>query len=128
VLGLDSSSWEAIDRPGLSIFGELDVDFFAVLDPASRRAPYDHCAGPDQYLVQIQAANHLSFTDFPLQLSISPVDQAVHEAVRMTTLAFFDAHLMGSPVGRAWLQGHEIEAASGGLCAAESKNLTDVSE
>ncbi len=120
VLGLEAASWARMTRPCLSIYGTLDVDF-VVTDPATRRAAFDRCPAPHQYLVTITGANHLSFTDFSLLLPESSAHQAAHDYTSMSSTAFFDAHLRGEQAAQDWLEQHQIEQVSQGACAAESK-------
>ena len=110
----------------MSMTGTLDIDVLLVTDAADRRAAYEHSAGPDQYLVTLWSATHLTFDDKGLPGSDLVISKPYHEYIRMAATAFFDAYLLGERDAQKWLVRYSLDAYSNGACATEYKNITEI--
>jgi predicted dienelactone hydrolase len=125
VWGLTDDSWDGITRPCMSMMGTLDTDPL-VTDAAQRRAPFELCPGPDQFLVTIEGAMHWAFDDTQLWPPNYTWESRYHDYVKMATTAFFDAYLMGQAGAQRWLLERGLEHYSGRECRVEYKNTTAV--
>jgi len=125
-LGLTEDSWSHIDRPVLSITGTKDYEL-GLGTAARRRMGFDRSEGPDQYLLTIDNATHATFDDpSHLRVRVQTPDPLHRDYVRMVTIAFLDAYLLGQVAARAWLIGGAIERLSGGAARLEFKNVAQV--
>jgi len=82
--GLSASSWSALSIPMLSVTGSLDRGAGGQ-GPEWKRQPFELSPSGDNYLVFIEGANHVSFG------GARPGE--ITEAVKASTLAFWDAYL-----------------------------------
>jgi len=71
--------------------------------PADRRVPYDHIASGPQYLLVLEGGDHMVFAGVVRGLRGRERDPRFRDLIRMSTTAFWDAHLKGDPGAREWL-------------------------
>jgi predicted dienelactone hydrolase len=82
--------------------------------PADRRVPYDHIPAPGQYLLTLTGGDHMVFAGLKKGAGRGKRDHdpRFHDLIRMSSTAFWDAHLKGDAKAKAWLSG-EFKAALG---------------
>jgi predicted dienelactone hydrolase len=83
--------------------------------PADRRVPYDHIAAAHQYLVIFEDGDHMVFSGLAKRTrgkGKGEKDARFHDLIRMSSTAFWDAHLKGDSKAREWLTG-EFETVLG---------------
>jgi predicted dienelactone hydrolase len=124
-LGLTESSWDDIGVPCMTMMGTQDRDFVTLV-PTVRRASFEHCPGPDQYLVTLHGARHSTFDDTQVLVPGLAFWNPYHPYVQMSVIAFFDAYLCGEREAQQWLVQHSLEACGGGLCEIEYKNVDEM--
>jgi predicted dienelactone hydrolase len=71
--------------------------------PADRRVPYDHIKAAPQYLTVFEGGDHMVFAA-TRRLGAGKKDAVFHDLIRMSTTAFWDAHLRGDDKALAWLR------------------------
>lgn len=98
--GLRDGSWDAMDRPALTVTGTLDRGAKGG-DWRWKSEPYELAPADGKYLAVLEDGDHYlgGFADDGRQ----PQVPAQQEAVRLITLAFLDAHLRGRQAARDWL-------------------------
>ncbi len=72
----------------LHITGTRDWDVFYGAWVRKRRTPFNSINRHDQVLVVVRGANHSTFAD-----EESLANRAAHDAVRVSTIVFWDAYL-----------------------------------
>jgi len=91
-----------ITAPMLHLTGTLDSIFFSA--PGDRRVPFDFSRAPDQYLLTLEGADHVTFAGVPRFDAAARERDAGHQsAIRMSTVAFWDAYLRDDRRARRWL-------------------------
>ena len=98
--GLRDGSWDAMDRPVLTVTGTLDRGAKGG-DWRWKSEPYELAPAGGKYLAVLDDGDHYlgGFADAGLQ----PQVPAQQQAVRLITLAFLDAHLRDRQAARDWL-------------------------
>ena len=86
--------------------GTLDNSPIGDTMAKDRRLPFDHITIPDQYLVIFIGGEHMIFSGRGRLLEGGK--EAVHDLIRVTTTAFWDAYLKDDKQAKAYL-------AEGGL-------------
>ncbi|MDI1314430.1 acetylxylan esterase [Prosthecobacter sp.] len=97
--GLTASSWSALSIPMLTITGSLDRGAGGQ-GPEWKQQPFELSPPGDKYLVFIEGASHVAFG------GARPGE--ITEAVKASTLAFWDAHLKNVPAAKASLKDGSI--------------------
>jgi predicted dienelactone hydrolase len=90
----DAASWASVAAPVLWITGTQDKGLQGE-PPAWRTAPFERLPTGGKWLVSIEGATHLAFTD-PMPFNDVP---AVRAAARRLTLAFFANYLFKNDLG-----------------------------
>jgi predicted dienelactone hydrolase len=121
-VGTTADSWDAIRRPVLYMSGSEDYELGGK-PAATRRTPFDRGRGPDQYLLWIDEANHMTFGGRSGLLDNRPPPESQLAVIRAATQAFLDAHLRGDAVACRWLAEARVEQTRPGV-ALSRKNLT----
>jgi predicted dienelactone hydrolase len=88
--------------------------------PADRRVPYDNIKGAPQYLLIFKDGDHMVFAAARRRPGEGKKDALFHGLNRMSTTAFWDAHLKGDSKARDWLTG-EFKKRLGAEGTFESK-------
>ncbi len=98
--GLRDGSWDAMDRPVLTVTGTLDRGAKGG-DWRWKSEPHELAPAGGKYLAVLEEGDHYlgGFSDNGRQ----PQVPAQQEAVRLITLAFLDAHLRDRQTARDWL-------------------------
>lgn len=98
--GLRDGSWDAINRPVLTVTGTLDRGAKGG-DWRWKSEPYELAPADGKYLAVLEDGDHYlgGFAENALQ----PQVPAQQEAVRQITLAFLDAHVRDRQAARDWL-------------------------
>lgn len=96
-------AFATIQVPMLHLTGTRD-DGVAISDlkPADRRVPFDSIAAAHQYLVIFTDGDHMVFSG-TRRRGDGRNDRRIHDLVRQSTTAFWDAHLRGDETARRWL-------------------------
>lgn len=134
-LGLDRRSWTGINRPAMYVTGTKD----ATLDgrsPRQRLQPYERCNGPDQALVVIRDADHMTFAGVDVsapgenagRARRKPTDATHLDYVRMATTAFLDSYLKEDAFARQWLGDRILQRLSGGAVEQKMKNVSPLAQ
>lgn len=97
--GLTESSWSALTIPMLTMTGSLDKGAGGQ-GPEWKKEPFKLSPAGDKYLVFIEGANHTSFG------GTRPGD--ITEAVKASTLAFWDAYLKEDSAAKASLKSGSV--------------------
>lgn len=109
--GDHKKAFATIEMPMLHLTGTRD-DGVAITEvkPAERRIPFDSIAAAHQYLVIFRDGDHAVFGG---RRRPGTSDARFHDLIRMSTTAFWDAHLRGDEKARQWLR-TEFPRALGG--------------
>jgi predicted dienelactone hydrolase len=111
--GLDRA-YGRIKVPCLHLTGTRDGGVgITETKPADRRLPFEHIKGADQYLVVFEGGDHMVFAAPKRKAGAGAKDAVFLDLVRMSTTAFWDAHLKGEAGAKAWLQGGGLKQALG---------------
>lgn len=104
-----ASQFTAITRPFFSITGTADgkVGMGLGVEPALRLLPFEGMPGPDQYLLNLDRADHAIFSGQPRWQDQDKSDPALDELhrrqVKTLSTAFWLAHLANDAQARQWL-------------------------
>jgi predicted dienelactone hydrolase len=71
---------------------------------SDRRVPYDNIKNAPQYLLVLKDGDHMVFAATRRLPGAGKKDARFHELIRMSTTAFWDAHLKGDKKALAWLR------------------------
>jgi predicted dienelactone hydrolase len=107
-MGFTRTSFDSMDRPTMVQTGSLDTGMGnpnGPYGPTWKMQPFDLAPAGDKYCVFITGANHLAFT-------VSLATKPVADAIKMTTLAFWDAYLKGDAAGKTKLQADKTWGAA----------------
>lgn len=115
----DEKSWAAVTSPMLYLTGTKDD--LGDQPAKGRRGPFDHSTAKDQYLVIIDDAAHLAFSDNDSLLFGGTRDKRHHGWILQETTAFWDATLRGDATAKAWLDGESLESVTGGEAKVEHR-------
>jgi predicted dienelactone hydrolase len=100
-------------------YAEIDIPLFHItgtedrsplpgeqnMDPADRTEPFKHLEKPDQYLLVLHGADHMTFSGLRLVRGREKPQDARHiTAVNTAALAFFDAYLKRDAKALQWLR------------------------
>ncbi len=110
--GLTESSWSALTIPMLTMTGSLDKGAGGQ-GPEWKKEPFKLSPAGDKYLVCIEGANHTSFG------GARPGD--ITEAVKASTLAFWDAYLKEDSMAKASLKSSSVFDAWKAIASMQSK-------
>jgi predicted dienelactone hydrolase len=99
-MGLSDRSWQGLTRPMLLMTGTFDRGLGGQ-NPAWRLEPYWLAPEGEKYSIFLDGGNHLTFTGMPARSGRQP--ELLFDAVKVATLAFFDAYLRDSARARVWL-------------------------
>jgi predicted dienelactone hydrolase len=123
-LGLEPGSWDAIERPVMSMTGSLDTDRFGGT-PLWRTIPFSEMRPGEKYLLWIEGAYHFTFTGKTQRRGYPDVDPREQEElfgyVRIAAVAFWDEHLKGIGAARRYLASDKIQRYSGGTATLQEK-------
>lgn len=73
--------------------------------PESRQKPYRNISTTDQYLLVLAGGDHMLFSGVRTRgVAAKPTDAAYLDLIRMASIAYWNAHLMGDASARKWLQ------------------------
>lgn len=106
--GFDKKTWEPVTSPMLYLTGTKDD--LADQTAKGRRAAFENGTAKNQYLVVIDEAAHLAFSDSDARLSGGTRDPRHHGWILQETTAFWDAFLRGDAAAKAWLDAETLEA------------------
>jgi len=113
-----------IRTPCLHLTGTLDMSPVNDTTAAQRRIPFDHIHRAEQYLVIFKDADHMVFGGPQLRGDGDRGARAarVHDLIRMSTTAFWDAYLRENTKAKRWLAegGFETVMGSDGTFAKKS--------
>lgn len=125
-LGIHTRSWDTIATPAMYVTGTQDNE--PQVGSAGRRMAFDAAPGPDQYLLTIENATHMAFSDHELRLpgAARRRDPNHFYYVQQATTRFWNAHLRGDRASQRWLAEGALEALSRGECRLEFKKLRAV--
>ena len=108
------SQFAAIARPFMSVTGTADgmVGMRLGVDPLLRRVPFEGMSGPDQYLMVLDGADHMTFNGAPRWRDGGDPgrDAAQTALVAGVTTAFWLAYLADDATARDWLAGSAAAA------------------
>ena len=110
------SSYSEIAIPMLHITGTRDWDVLYGTWSRKRRVPFNSIHRDDQYLVVVRGATHSTFSD-----EESPATKRSHDAVRISTLLFWDAYLRRDATALAELRDGRMAQALEGLARLSTK-------
>ncbi len=122
--------WRHADRPMMSMTGSHDLRARRRGGPSWQLEPIRFSPPGGKYGVNIDGANHLSFT---LKIRdqtevIAPRYRAAHanhgmifDVIKVASLAFWDAHLKEDRAARAYLQTGGLDAFSNGAVQVECR-------
>ena len=100
--------------PGLHLTGLRDGAPSGGARPEDRRAPFDHIRAPGQYLVIFKDGDPMLYKGRrPAGQAARPNDARLCDLIRMSTTAFWDAHLKNDAAAQAWLNEGGIQQALG---------------
>jgi predicted dienelactone hydrolase len=96
-------SFGSIKVPIYHLTGTRD-DGVGITDakPGDRRVPYDNIKGVSQYLLVLTDGDHMVFSG-ARRAGQGKKDALFHDLIRMSTTAFWDAHLKNDNKALAWL-------------------------
>ncbi len=114
-IGMTEHSWDNVHAPMLIATGANDNS--AGEQARSRLDPWNHLAGPNQYLLYIDSPGATHST-FGLDVDGTPGLKAY---IATTGIAFFDAYLRGLPEALAWLNSDSMSLWSNGLATITAK-------
>jgi len=124
-IGLSEKSWDAVRIPVMIMTGSRDYSLGGSLDVRSRRYAFDHMPPGEKYLLWIEYASHLAFSDNdrnPMDLGqFIQRDPRHHPWILAAATAFFDACLKGDAKARDWLRQGQIEKVSDGQAKLERR-------
>jgi len=133
-MGLTARSWAAIARPMMAMTGSRDRGATGQ-GPEEKLEPFKFAPAGDKYGVLIRDAYHMSFLGRPAELGaaagllaaftspgIAETDQAaVFDAIKVATIAFWDAYLKDDAKARAYLQSDALPTWSKGTVRLDRK-------
>jgi len=96
-------SFARISMPLLFLTGTRDQSIITETKPGERRLPFDYTKAPNRYLIILKDGGHMTFVGPGRPRGGGPREARLWDLIRMTTTAFWDAHLKGDVQGRAWL-------------------------
>lgn len=100
----ENGTWAKFAAPCFHMTGTRDESpIRGDSKPEERRIPYDAIAREDQYLLILEGAAHLAFSDRVAGIGRRDTDH--HAIIRSASTAFFDAYLRGDAEALAWLRG-----------------------
>ena len=105
--GLTEASWSNLKLPMMTYTGSRDQGAGGQ-GPDWKKEPYKFSPSGDKYLVFIEGANHVSFGGFGGR------ESDITQAVKATSLAFWNAYLKGDEKAKASLKSGEIVKAFSG--------------
>jgi predicted dienelactone hydrolase len=115
-------AYAQIRIPILHMTGTRDDSPIGETEAAARRIPFDHIANAQQYLVIFKDGNHMVFTGRKrLRGEENHRDARLQGLIRMSTTAFWDAHLKKDAAAKAWLAEGGFEKAMGNDGTFEKK-------
>lgn len=113
------SSYTAVAIPMLHITGTRDWDMLYGTWTRKRRVPFNSIRRSDQYLVVVRGATHATFSD-----DETAETRKAHDAVRVSTILFWNAYLRGDSTALAELRGGEMARALEGVARVSVKSPT----
>ena len=122
-LGLTENSWAAITAPVLVITGTEDYLWLPSVknNPEMRRMAYDRMPSGDKFLVDINGAQHHSFTDSAPYYPAGERDPRHHKWIGQAATLFLDGYLKGDDSAALALKDKELETLTKGHCQQEYK-------
>ena len=112
--GLTASSWANLKLPMMTMTGSLDKGAGGQ-GPEWKQEPFKFCPAGDKYLVFIEGANHVSFGGNGSR------DAGIADAVKQSTLAFWNAYLKDDAVAKASLTSGSVFAELKGKATLQAK-------
>ncbi|MCE5303543.1 MAG: hypothetical protein LLF97_10605 [Planctomycetaceae bacterium] len=106
--------------PCLYITGTADNSIVATTQANQRRLPFDHAAGPDQFLITFFGSDHLVYSG-NRRGPAAANDVAYQRLIAECSTAFWDAYLKGNAGARAWVTGHALTDHVGHVGRVEKK-------
>jgi len=112
--GLTPSSWVNLKLPMMTMTGSLDKGAGGQ-GPEWKQESFKFCPAGDKYLVFIEGANHVSFGGSGSR------DAGITDAVKRSTLAFWDAYLKDDDSAKASLTSGSVFATLKGKATLQAK-------
>lgn len=82
--------------------------------PETRQLPFRNISTTDQYLLVLDGGDHMLFSGVRTRgVAAKPTDAAYLALIRMGSIAYWDAYLMGDEPARKWLQDGGFAGALG---------------
>ncbi len=100
------ASYSDISIPMLHITGTRDWDPLYATWARKRRVPFNSIQRDDQYLMVVRGANHSTFSE-----EDRPSIRMAHDAVRVSTILFWNAYLRDDATSLAQLRGGQLARA-----------------
>jgi len=104
------SAFAQIKIPILHMTGTKDTSPIGFDDAISRRIPFDHIKGADQFLITFENGDHMIFSGRG-SLPGGGKDEHFQAYIKISSVAFWDAYLKGDAKAKAWLTGDGFEKA-----------------
>ena len=114
--GINDHSWDHVTLPMMVMTGTHDFGMSGQ-NTLWRKKPYDLAHGDDRYFIMIDGAGHMTFTGMPAKNGLEPM--ILYAAVKVASVAFWDAYLKESDSARAYLAGPGLAEFSGGKAQIE---------
>jgi hypothetical protein len=92
------------------------------MQPEDRTTPFRQINATDQFLLVLNGGDHMIFSGRRTRgVEPKPSDPRHLDIIRMGSIAFWDAYLLGDETARAWLTEGGFAAAVGGDGSFEMK-------
>lgn len=102
---LPESIYGGINRSALHMTGTDDSSPVEGFSYENRLAVYDHTHLAEKYLLILKDGDHMVYNGSRGKLGVNPNRARHEEIIKMTALAFWDAHLKGDQAAMTWLTG-----------------------
>ncbi len=111
-------NYSKITIPLLHMTGTADNSPIGDTAAKDRRIPFDEITNTPQFLVTFTGGDHMLFSGPSARRAETPQLTAMHETIRASTTAFWDAYLRNDVKAKVWLTDGGFEKALGeqGVC------------
>jgi predicted dienelactone hydrolase len=106
------AAFAKIKLPCLHMTGTLDSSPIGETTVEERRIPFDHMRGADEFLITFNGGDHMIFSGRGM-LPGGDKDETFQSYIAMSSIAFWDAYLLGDAKAKAWLKNGGLKSALG---------------
>jgi predicted dienelactone hydrolase len=106
------TAFAKIKVPCLHMTGTLDSSPIGETKVEERRIPFDHMRNADEFLITFNGGDHMIFSGRGM-LPGGDKDESFQTYIAMSSIAFWDAYLMGDAKAKAWLRNGGLKTALG---------------